>query len=567
MNDVPDITQPATAPTAAGRRWPLWATLWLVALIGLTVSVRLLDSTPWLGSDDASYHAAAEHVLAGKTITRVHHHYGRLSVILAVAGSIALFGNNVAAVVLPTILLSVVCVLLVVALGRMVWGWWVGLCAGSIVAVMPYYRVLSTTAYPDVHACFWATLAALAIVYAVRSSSHRRRLLFAAGAGVALGMAASAKIFAGWSMVGLAAIALTAHDRSRRHRIELVIATVAGGCLFGLVHGLAYWVLADDFWFKLHALTSAQGQSNLFPSSGDPFAVGPLKFLQERMTFLLDPISSGWGWLALAFWPAAVYVLIADKRGRPFAIWAIGAYLLVAFFPVSFSRGVRPYPSFVGRNILFVCVPFALCVAATAYRLATIMRPQRVIQSTWPVTLGLILAIAYANAYELRSFRNRLTSRIGTAMTRLIADGTLDDAPEVHMTASMYWRFRVLFPEHLRNRLRVSTDDTTPDWWRATTTDIVDRQVAGLPTPDALLVATPKQLSGAPERWDYGVALARRSIETWKQSVRVGVVDRNGTIRHDGGEDHLDVPLLILRRYETTLTDRKPEKAHDSDIG
>ncbi len=567
MNDVPGITRPAAASTDGGRRWPRWAMLWLVALIAVTISVRQFDPTPWLGSDDASYHAAAEHVLAGKTMTRVHHHYGRLSAILAVAGSMALFGNNVTAVVLPTIVLSVVCVLFVVALGRIVWGWWVGLCAGSIVAVMPYYRVLSTTAYPDVHACFWATLAALMIVCAVRTGRHRTALLYAAGAGVALGMAASAKIFAGWSIVGLAAIALTAADRSRRHRIEIVIATLAGGCLFGLVHGLTYWVLADDFWFKLHALTSAQGQSNLFPSSGDPFAVGPLTFLQDRMTFLLHPMESGWGWLALAFWPAAIYVLISDKRGRPFAIWAIGAYLLVAFFPVSFSRGVRPYPSFVGRNILFVCVPFALCVSATVFRLATIVRPQRVIQSTWPVTLGLILGVAYANAYELRNFRNRLTSRIGTAMTRLIADGTLDNAPEIHMTASMYWRFRVLFPEPLRSRLRVSTDDTTPKWWRATTTDIVDRQVAGVPASSAMLVATPTQLSGEPERWDYGVALATRSIESWKQSMHVGVVDRDGTIRRDGGEDREDVPLLILRRYETTITERKLENAHDSDIG
>jgi len=567
MNDERVITQPAGAATAADRRWPHWAALWLIALIGVTVSVRVFDRTPWLGSDDASYHAAAEHVVAGKTITRVHHHYGRLSVILAVAASIALFGNNVTAVVLPTLVLSIICVLLVVALGRVVWGWWVGLCAGSIVAVMPYYRVLSTTAYPDVHACFWATLAALAVIYAVRTSRHRTGLLYAASAGVALGMAASAKIFAGWSIVGLIAIVVAASDRSRRRRIELVIATFTGGCLFGVAHGLAYWVLADDFWFKLHALTSAQGQSNLFPSSGDPFAVGPLKFLQDRLTFLLHPMSSGWGWLAIAFWPAAMYVLIVDERGRPFAIWAIGAYLLVAFFPVSYKHGLRPYPSFVGRNILFVCVPFALCVGATVYRFATIVRPLRVIHATWPLTLGLILAVAYANAYELRSFRDRLTSRIGHAITGLIADGTLNDAPEIHMTASMYWRFRVLFPEPLRSRLRVSTDDTTPDWWRTTTTDIVDRQVSGVPAPSALLVATPTQLSGVPERWDYGVALAPRSIEAWKQSVRVGVVDRHGTIQHDAGEDPRSAPLLILRRYETAITDRKLEKAHDSDIG
>jgi len=540
--------------------------LWLCALIGVAVAVRVLDPTPWLGSDDASYHAAAEHVLAGKTITRVHHHYGRLSVVLAVAASMALFGNNVTAVVLPSVVLSIAGVFLVVMLGRTVWGWWVGLCAGSIVAVMPYYRVLSTTAYPDVHACFWATLAAFAVVCAVRTDSRRTGLIYAALSGVALGLAASAKIFAGWSVVGLAAIALCATQRTRRDRLERCMAIVAGGVLFGLLHGLAYWILADDFWFKVHALTSAQGQANLFPSSGDPFAVGPLKFVQDRMLFLLDPTSSGWGWLALTFWPASIYVLLADRRGRPFAIWAIGAYLLVAFFPVSFRYGIRPYPSFVGRNILFVCVPFALCVGAALERIATSLRAERKSQLAWPATLGLILAVAYANTNELGNFRNRLTSRIGKALTNLIADGSLDNASEIHMTASMYWRFRVLFPEHLRNRLRVSTDDTSPDWWRATTTDIVERQVAGAPADGALLIATPVQLTGVAERWDYGVALAPRSIESWKQSALVRCVERDGTI-HGGDADSTAKSLLILRRYETTVTDHNHENAHDSDIG
>ncbi len=562
-----DTTTERNANVAPSHR-PTYAIAWLAALLAVTLAVRTLDSTPWLGSDDASYVAAAEHVLSGTTITRVHHHYARLSVILPVAASIAVFGANVVAVELPSIILSIVCVLLVVAIGRTIWGWWVGLCAGSIVAVMPYFRMLSTTAYPDVHACFWATCAAFLILCAIRSKNRNAALRLGVSAGFALGLAASAKIFAGWTIIGLVAMVLSEPACTRRQRRNVLLAMFGGGILFAIVHGTIYYAIADDFWFKWHALTTAQGQSGLFPASGDPFAVGPLRFLWQRLTFLLHPVTSGWGWLALAFWPAALYVLFADKRGRPIAIWAIAAYLLVAFFPVSFSNGPRPYPSFVGRNILYVCVPFALCLAAAGHRLILSRLTAKTTQRTWPVLLAAIVAIAYANRHELQSFEDRHTSRIGGAITKLINDGAFDGDAEIHMTASMFWRFGVLFPTEMRSRLRVSADDAAPPWWRETTINIVSRRVAAAPINGALALATPVQFQGQAERWDYGVGIARSAIPAWQSATLVAAIDISGTIASSATAPNAPTePVILLKRIHTAITNRKREKNHGNHTG
>ena len=85
------MTQAATihSPTAMYDRahakagWTgSWFVPWFAALIIVTVGIRIADPTGWLGSDDWSYHSAAEHLLAGKTIERPHHHFARMAVVV-----------------------------------------------------------------------------------------------------------------------------------------------------------------------------------------------------------------------------------------------------------------------------------------------------------------------------------------------------------------------------------------------------------------------------------------------------------------------------------------------------
>ena len=79
----------------------------VLAFVGLVCVVYLFDPTGWLGSDDSAYYNAAEQILYGETIHRVHHHPSRLSAILPVTLSLAIFGHHPYAVILPAFLAGV----------------------------------------------------------------------------------------------------------------------------------------------------------------------------------------------------------------------------------------------------------------------------------------------------------------------------------------------------------------------------------------------------------------------------------------------------------------------------
>jgi hypothetical protein len=175
-----------------------------------------------------------------------------------------------------------------------------------------------------------------------------------------------------------------------------------------------------------------------------------------------------------------------------------------------------------------VCVPFALCLAwavrITVQRVAT----QRALGRIWPVILGIVAGTAYANPTELDWFRDRHTSRVAAGVRYCIAATPWDTRRDIYMTPSMYWRFRVLFPPTLRERLRVAVEATAPDWWRLTTTDIVER-FRPLPAPgDAYLLATPEQLAGGAEVWDYFVPLPGAALDAWRRSAPLQVLNLGG---------------------------------------
>jgi len=116
------------------------------------------------------------------------------------------------------------------------------------------------------------------------------------------------------------------------------------------------------------------------------------------------------------------------------------------------------------------------------------------------------------------------------------------------MTPSLYWRFRVLFPADLRDRLRVATDEAAPSWWKDVCPDIAAR-LEPLPSPDqAYLIATPMQLRGELEQWDYGVPLPAADLAPWRASPAAVVLVRDSD--HRIGPRRADVPggetILLL---------------------
>ncbi len=560
-----------TRPDVQGSRLPRWVVAWFAVLLAVTVGVRVLDPTGWLGSDDAAYHSAAQHVLTGVKIERVHHHYARLAVILPIAAGVAVFGDNPAAVALPSVIASTLCVILVALLGRVLWGWWVGLTAATVFSFVPYFRVLSTTAFPDVHVCLWTTAAMLLAACANRANSTKAARWTWIACGFACGLAVSAKVFAVTVLVGVLWLAWAqkgvASPLGPRnvapplvggagHRRWPALACLAFGIVaFQLFDGLFYHWAAGDFFFSLRATLHAQDNVASMAADKTTETVGFFAFVWDRLAMPARASTSGWGILGIVFWPMLALAALLDRRSRPLVAWAVATYILVAFVPLSFKDGARPYPIFHGRHVLPACIPFAFCVAWAVHQAIEGACKRHWEARSWPVVVAVVVALALVTRRELNGFRDRATSRVGVAITELIRTTILDTNRPIFMTPSTYWRFRLLFPPELRDRLRVATDNEAPSWWRRTCPDIVSR-LQTLPAPgDAYLIATPRQLQCEPEPWDYGVSLPGDALGSWReikpQTTLLRLADRRIAVA-DGKTQALETVLFLLGNGNST---------------
>lgn len=544
-----------------------------VALVlAIAIIVRIQQPTGWLGSDDAAYYSAAEHVLTDTPITRAHHHYTRTAIILPVAASVAIFGHHTWAVALPSFLASLGCVILVVLLGRQLLGWWEGLLAGLVVAVLPYFRVLSTTAYPDAHVCLWTTTSVSICLLSLRTGA--RWLLVCSG--VALGLAISSKVFAATTSVALGVLILQTHKRNVRQILICATLIFSGWLMFFLAEGYFFYRWTGDFFFALNAHQKSQlGVPGMAPESAAS-VVGLAALIHERMSLMLQTTSSGWGLIGLAFWPAVIAGLFF-ARSRALSLWALATYLLIAFFPVRLQGGYQPYPHFHGRHILSACVPFSLCLASLASMAITHLEhfrkrhapnmktdgESRFSFAPWAfVGLGIIAATQW-NPRELGGFRDRPTGRVGEAIRVLATQDIWPPDKPIFLTPSTYWRYRIFFPPHLHARLRIAVSDGAPDWWRHVAPGIELRSNP-LPLPgNAILVGTPTQLNGKPESWDYGVAFPE-TILRWKSEpgIAVGAGQQILALSGNGlpATEALVVAVGVIRSPDPFLADSNDRK-------
>lgn len=500
---------------------PRWAMLWLVTLLITTVSIRVIDPTGWIGSDDTGYYSAADHILNGEPIQRVHHHYARAAIILPVACSISLLGHNTFAVILPSIIASTLCILLVAILGRLVWNWWVGLCGATLLSMLPYFLTLSSVAYPDVHACFWVTLSVVLIWKATQCTSRRNAFLLTLLCGFAVGVGVSAKIFSMIAVIPILGIIWTQKNSSNTNRFTWITVCCIGGLICLTLEGLFYSKVAGDFLFHLHALRSSQSNESTFQSVDAFTLTNWTSILWTRLSLPFRPAESGLGLIGYAFWPVMIAALIMHRNKRIIALWGIAVYLLIAFLPVSFQNGIHPYPHFHGRHILVAAIPFTLCTAWLVHTaLRYTIRPAW-IQKGWPVVMIIVFAFVYNTSQDVSGFRYRQTGRIGQAITQAIQNGTLDDSRDIFMTPSMYWRYRILFSQEQQACLHVAADENAPTWWLDVTSDMADRWEPLPPPGQAILIATPAQLMGEPEFFDYGVTLPLNELKFWQEATPV----------------------------------------------
>ena len=549
QQDVLDnVAGEAVVPPQGAVRPGRWVAVWFVVLIAVSLVVRLGDPTGWVGSDDASYHSAAEHLLAGKTLERVHHQYARMALIVPVAMSMWVFGDSPAAVIAPTVVASIGCIALVAVAGWLLWGWAEGLCAACVVSFLPYFRTMSSVAYPDMHVCLWTTAGVVLALLAVRGRFGPRTWMLGVGCGLTVGLACSAKVFGVFALVPIVWLTWMSTKWRGRDRLRWVMAVGVGVVAMVFLEGLFYQWSAGDFWFKLHAIRGAQGDYRYFPSAGyfRHATYGALAW--SRLTMLFRTGLSGWGTLAVLFFPAALITCLLSKRGRTVAVWAAATYIFIAVVPVTHRHHWHPFTPFDGRHILVTCVPFALCFAWVACRAVSFIGSPVWIRRGLPIALIGLAWLSQVDAGTIRGFRDRDTQRCGLAIKELIASEDWEEGRDICMPASLYIRHRVLFPKELRTRLRVVVDDSAPDWWRTASVDIESRAVP-MPNPsDAYLIATPKQLDGELEFWDYGVGMPNHELIAWRKTTpRVRMVRyADKTIAPQRGRTEEGTELLLL---------------------
>ncbi len=223
-------------------------------------------------------------------------------------------------------------------------------------------------------------------------------------------------------------------------------------------------------------------------------------------------------------------------------------FLTLAVMPIRLAGGIQFTPVFHGRHILPACIPFALCLAWLMRCAAqTTVGPHR-LGHAWPVAFVGIVAISLGGRHQLNGFCDRDTSRVGKAMSQVIAAAKWDENRPIFMTPSTYWRYRILFPKELRARLRVATAADAPSWWRDVSIDIAQRHTVLPDRSQAYLIATPRQLRGETEHWDYGVGLPQEQLASWREIPPIIGISRysDKTIGPSGQGDGEAEPLLVL---------------------
>lgn len=329
---------------------------------------------------------------------------------------------------------------------------------------------------------------------------------------------------------------------------------VIGLVLFQVFEGLFYLRVAGDFFFNLHATLAVQANVPGLAGESGAAAMTLTEFVADRLMMLMRPSTSGWGWIGVLFWPALLATGMLKKSARPLVVWALSAFVLVAFVPLNFSSGAQPYPIFHGRHILPACIPFALCLAWIVRNALERAMTAPWSPRAWPIAAACVVVVALGDVRSLNGFRDRATSRVGEAIRELLAKPPWDNSGEIFMTPSTYWRFRLLFPESVQSRLRVAAAESSPDWWKKTCPDIALRWVLLPPPGRGYLIATPAQLLGPGEQWDYGVGLPPENLIEWQRTPALATLIRSPDkriSRVQGGDPHADAILVLVGPAES----------------
>jgi 4-amino-4-deoxy-L-arabinose transferase-like glycosyltransferase len=312
-----------------------------------------------LGGDDTNYYAAAGEILSEGQIAGLHHHSGRL-VLLILVGFPGVLLDDFYASCITNILWSVAADATAVLVAYRLMGSRAALLCAIVLLLNGLVLSYAGTLLPEPLVTLFTFLATWAFQKAI-DADRGEGLRFAIAAGDFAGLAYSVKD-TGILVVPLLLLYLAVFQVKRtpiRHLVPIAVSCVMGFVLIVLLECCALWLLTGDFAYRYHAI-AATHNSVLEP------ATGIADFLRRgwwNLAMVLDePLAMGVP--AVAFAVAWGYCLVRRPDVRIFAFVGLGLALYSLFGTSSLTRLVNlPFQERYATLLL----PFgAVCLAALA---------------------------------------------------------------------------------------------------------------------------------------------------------------------------------------------------------
>lgn len=436
------MTDHRAMATASDRQRDLYAML-IVAVLGLTL--RILFCNGPLGGDDTNYFAAANEILSEGRINTLHHHFGRL-VLLILVGFPGVLLNDFYASCITNILWSIAADAVAVVLTYRLFGSRAALFCAIVLLLNGLVLSYAGTLLPEPLVTLFAFLATWAFQRAI-DAQRGKVALPAIAAGILGGLAYSVKD-TGILVVPLLLLYLVVfhlRQRSLRSLFPIAAFCVSGFVLAVVLEACALWLLTGDFAYRYHAISQTHN-SVLEP------AQGIVDFVRRgwwNLAIVLDePLALGVP--AVAFLAAWGFCLFRRPTVRIFAFVGLGLAVYSLFGTSSFSRLVNlPFQ----ERYATLFLPFgAICLAAWVVNL--LERPRAGSFATALIFVGSLsagLAVASPRAgtlYFTETLRNAVLA--------------IDTIPEGQVAAPEFLctQIRRVGPARMRERLECLPPDT-----------------------------------------------------------------------------------------------------------
>lgn len=342
-------------PPAQGACWWDLCAILLVTLLGF--ALRILFTNGPLGGDDTNYFAAANAILSEGQIDSLHHHFGRL-VLLILVGFPGAALDNFYVSCFVNILWSVAADAAAVVVAWRLLGSRTALFCAIVLMLNGLTMSYAGTILPEPLVTLFTFLATWAFQRSIDAGQGRGAPM-AIAAGVLAGLAYSVKdtgiLVAPLLLLYLAVLYLT--KRPLRDLVAIAAACTSGFVLTALLESFALWLLTGDFAYRYHAIAATH-------NSVLPPAQGLVDFVRRGWwnfsIVLEEPLALGVPVFAsIAAW---CFCLVRRPAVRIFAFVGLGLALYSIFGTSSFTRLMNlPFQERYA-TLLF---PFgAICLAA-----------------------------------------------------------------------------------------------------------------------------------------------------------------------------------------------------------